>query len=73
MSEISCSVMMKRDGFFAHLSASEILYKIYFFPAQNTKLKSPRYFHTLLRVINIIHIPEMPVDLMESLIILWLP
>lgn len=32
---------MKRDGFLAHLSASEILYKIYFFPAESTKPKVP--------------------------------
>lgn len=70
MSEISFSVIMKRDGFLAHLSASEIQYKIYLFSAQSTKLKIPVYLHILLRVINLIYIPEMPVELMKNLIIL---
>lgn len=41
MSKISSLVIMMRDGFLAHLSASEILHKIYLFPAQITKLKVP--------------------------------
>lgn len=46
MSEISSLVIMKRHGFLAHLSAPEVLYKIYFIPAQSTKLKVPDiYIH----------------------------